>query len=83
MPTYKTANKKLGKLTAKLVEEPPWNILFVDLIGPYKIHKKGKEPIILKVVIIIDPFTEWFEVTQYSDKKATTTANLVKTLWMV
>ena len=44
--------KKNGKLPAKTVEDIARNKIFVDLIGPYKKHKKGKEPIILKVVIL-------------------------------
>ena len=31
---------------------------------------------------MIDPVTGWFEVTQYSDKKATMIANLVETTWL-
>ena len=32
---------------------------------------------------MIDPVTGWFEVTQYSDKKAMTLADLVETMWLV
>ena len=63
-PTCKTVNKKYGKLPAKLAEETPWNKLCVDLIGPYKIRIKGKEPLILKAVTMIHPVTGWFEGTQ-------------------
>ena len=31
---------------------------------------------------MIDPVTGWFEVAQYSDKKAMTIANLVETTWL-
>ena len=60
----------------------PWNKLYVDLIGPYKTRRKGKEPLILKAVTMIYPVTGWFEVTQYSNKKAMTIANLVETTWL-
>ena len=50
--------------------------------SPLKILRKRKEPLILKAVTIIDPITGWFEVTQYSDKKAMTIANLVETMWL-
>ena len=60
MSTYKTFNKKHGKLPDKLAEETPWNKLCVDLIGTYKILRKGKQPIILKAVTIIYPVTRWF-----------------------
>ena len=77
------SQQKNGKLTAKLEEETPRNKLCVDLIGPYKIRRKGKDPLILKAVTIIDPLTGWFEVIQYSNKKAMTIANFVETLWLV
>ena len=32
---------------------------------------------------MIDPVTRWFEVAQYSAKKATTILNLVETMWLV
>ena len=56
--------KKNDKLPAKMTEETPWNKICVDLIGPYKIRIKGKEPLILKAVTMIHPVTRWFEVTQ-------------------
>ena len=31
---------------------------------------------------MIDPVTEWFEITQYNDKRAISIANLVKNTWM-
>ena len=45
---------------AKLAGETPWSKLCVDIIGPYKISKKRKEPLILKSVTMIDPITCWF-----------------------
>ena len=67
----------------KLSEETPWNKVCVDIIGPYKIIRKGKETFILKAVTMIDPITVWFEVTQYNDKKAMMTFNLLETMWLV
>ena len=65
----KWSTKRYGELPAKLVEEIPWNKLCVDLIGPYKIRRKWREPLILKFVTMIDPVTEWFEIMQYKNKK--------------
>ena len=62
MTTYKTANKKYGTLPAKLEEEIQWNKIGVYLIGPYKIHRKRKDTLILKHVTMIDPVTRWSEV---------------------
>ena len=47
-----------------MAEETPWNKLCVDIIGPYKIFRNGKEPLILKSVTMIDPVNRYFEVTQ-------------------
>ena len=66
-----------------MAEETQWNKLCVDLIGPYKIRRKVKEPLILKADTMIDPVTRWFEVTQYRDKKAMTIKNLVETTWLI
>ena len=41
--------QKNGKLLANMAGKTPWNKLCVDLIGPYKICRKGKEPLILKI----------------------------------
>ena len=38
----KTNNQKYGKLPPKQAETNPWDTLCVDLIGPYKISRKGK-----------------------------------------
>ena len=31
---------------------------------------------------MIDPVTEWFEVTQYNDKRVMESANLVEITWL-
>ena len=56
------------KISAKLSKEIQWNKLCVDLIVPYKLSRKGREPLILKCVTMIDPVIELFEITQYNDK---------------
>ena len=38
----KKLDPKIGHLPAKTVEEGPWDTLYVDLIGPYTIERKGK-----------------------------------------
>ena len=79
----KLSNKKYVKLPAKLAEEIPWNKLFVDLVGPYVIQRKGKkEKLHIKSVTVIDPVTGWFEIVQYDDKRAKTIAKLIETMWL-
>ena len=75
--------KKCIKLPANTEEETQRNKPSVDLIDHYKIRRKGKYPLILKAITMIDPVTGWFEVVQYSNKKAMKIANLVETTWLV
>ena len=55
------SQQKNGKFPAKLADETLWKKIFVDLKGPYKIRRKGKEPLILKEITIIDPIIGWFK----------------------
>ena len=79
----KNAQQKNRKLPDKLDKGTPWNKLCVYTTGHYKILRKGKEPLILKNVTIIEPVTGWFVVTQYRDKKLMMLANLIETTWLV
>jgi hypothetical protein len=58
-----------------------WDKLCVDLIGPYKIRRKGKDGLICKCVTMIDPATGWFEIQQYDDKQSITVANIIEQEW--
>ena len=73
--------KKYGLLPPKLAEATPWDKLCVDLIGPYKIRRKGKVDLICRCVTMIDPATGWFEIQQYDDKKSITVANIIEQEW--
>ena len=71
---------KYGKLPAKEAETVPWDMLCVDLIGPYKIQstKKKDKEINLHAVTMIDPATGWFEIKQIKNKEAHTVAEAVE-----
>ena len=72
-----------GKLPAKEAEAIPWEILSIDLIGPYKIRREGhKKPFILKTLTILGLETGWFEIVQYNEKQAATIANLIEQKWL-
>ena len=44
-----------GKFTDNLYEEIPWNKLYVDLISPYRIHRKGNnKDLIIKYIMMDD-----------------------------
>src|SRR5688500_15805739 len=53
----------------------------IDLIGPYKIRRKGKPDLVCKCVTMIDPASGWFEIHQYDDKRSITVANIAEQEW--
>jgi transposase InsO family protein len=77
----KVTNQKYGKLPAKIAEENPWDTLCVDLIGPYKIKRKGKKDLKLWCLTMIDPATGWFEMAQIENKTAANVADICETTW--
>jgi hypothetical protein len=77
----KRRQKKYGLLPPKEAKATPWDKLCVDLIGPYKIRRKGKEEFICKCVTMLDPATAWFEIQQYDDKQSITVDNIVEQEW--
>ena len=89
-PTKKKSIK-YGKLPPKVAEAEPWDILCVDMIGPYKIQhatKKTKEekpkPVELSLwaVTMIDPATGWFEIKQVDNKESHTVSEAVEQTWL-
>jgi hypothetical protein len=77
----KRRQKKYGLLPPKLAEATPWDKLCVDLIGPYKIRRKGSKDLICRCVTMIDSATRWFEIQQYNDKQSITVANRIEQEW--
>ena len=73
--------KKYGLLPPKVAEAEPWDKMCIDLIGPYKIRRKGKEELICRCITMIDPATGWFEIHQYNDKRSITVANIAEQEW--
>ena len=78
----KKSNKKYGKLPEKDIESNPWEILCVDLIGPYIIKRKAKKNLKLWCVTMIDPATSWFEIKEIQNKEPITIANKVEQTWL-
>ena len=78
---YKRKVKKYGWLPPKEAESEPWDKMCIDLIGPYKIRRKGKEDLICRCVTMIDPATGWFEIHEYDDKRSITVANIAEQEW--
>jgi hypothetical protein len=55
---------KYGKLPAKLVITNPWEVLCVDLIGPYTLRGKDGTEIDFMCLTMIDPASSWFEIVE-------------------
>ena len=77
----KRKQKHYGHLPPKEAEATPWDKLCIDLIGPYKIRRKGKDFLVCRCVTMIDPATGWFEIAEYDDKRSITVANIVEQEW--
>jgi hypothetical protein len=73
--------RKMGCYSQKKLRQHPRDKLCVDLIGPYRVRRKGKKDLICKCVTMIDPATGWFEIQQHDDKKSITVANIVEREW--
>ena len=77
----KITNQKYEKLPPKQAEINPRYKLCVDLIGPYTIPRKGKNPLKLWCLTMIDPATGWFEIAQIPNKTATEILEITKKTW--
>eukprot|EP00804_Cyclotella_cryptica_P007762 CCRYP_001368-RA/>CCRYP_001368-RA protein AED:0.24 eAED:0.47 QI:0/0/0/1/1/1/2/0/781 len=60
----KRRQHKYGKLPTKLVVSNPWEVLCVDLIGPYTLKGKDSTEIDFMCVTMIDSATSWFEIVE-------------------
>lgn len=78
----KKSTKHYGHLPEKEAEAQPWDKLCVDLVGPYIIKRKAKQPLTLWCLTMIDPATGWFEMCEIKNKEAATIANLVEQTWL-
>ena len=60
----KCKNHKYGKLPAKLAIATPWEVLCVNLIGPYTLKGTDKTVIDFMYITMIDPATSWFRIAE-------------------
>ena len=79
----KRTKKNYGHLPAKNAETIPWQTLCIDLIGEYEIPRKGKSPLKLWALTMIDPATGWFEIVSIDTKRANVVANKLEQAWLV
>ena len=80
----KKNKKNYGLLPPKEAEASPWDVLCVDLIGPY-IFRKGSgkriKEIKLHCITKIDPAMGWLEMREIPNKRADEIANIVEQTW--
>ena len=74
----KTTNQKYGKLPPKQSETNPWYRIYVDLIGPYMIPQKGKNPLKFWCLAMINTATGWFDMEQIINKTAAEISDITK-----
>ena len=65
----------------KQAETNPWDTLCIDLIGTYTSPRKGKPPLKLWCLTMIDPATGWFEMAQIPNKTAAKIADITEKTW--
>jgi hypothetical protein len=76
--------QKFGHLPAKVAEDIPWDKLYIDLVGPYKIegrfHKEEERT--LHCLTMLDPATGWFEIAEIPAKRADVIINVLEQKWL-
>ena len=72
------AVQKVWSLTPKSCRSNTWDKFCVDLIGPYKIRRKGKPVLTCSCVTMIDPKTGWFKLHEVANQQSDTVANIVE-----
>ena len=60
----KRHNTKYGKLPTKHVISNHWEVLCVDLIGPYTLKSKDGTILDFMCLTMIDPASSWFEMVE-------------------
>jgi transposase InsO family protein len=78
---YKRQRKKYGHLPATRAEVTPWRRVNVDLIGPYSVTTPNGTHT-LRALTMIDPATNWFEVTPLANKEAATVMEAFNNEWL-
>ena len=79
---WKRGDKSYGKIPVKTPDTKPWEVVCVDLIGPYPIkgndHENGK----FWALMMIDPILGWFEAEVIMEKSSATVGNKFDTTWL-
>ena len=79
----KTTKHKYGHMPEKSPEVNPWDVICVDMIGPYTVPCKNSKDLQLWAVTMIDPATGWFEIADITTKRADVVANVIGQAWLM
>ena len=71
-----------GKLPAKVAESTPWEILAVDLVGPYTVTFSDSTEGTLNAMTMIDPATGWLEVHEIKNKTSDNISRILYQNWL-
>jgi hypothetical protein len=77
----KKTRTQYGKIPVKMAEATPWDIVQVDLIGPWKV-KTPSGVKILKCFTAIDPVTSWPEICEITDKRSQIVMDAFHNNWL-
>ena len=80
--TWKRGGKEYGKLPTKEPAAKPWNMVCVDLIGPYPIKGDNLEQGKFWALTMIDPVLGWFKMVPIMDKASATVGNQFDITWL-
>eukprot|EP00804_Cyclotella_cryptica_P016386 CCRYP_009931-RA/>CCRYP_009931-RA protein AED:0.20 eAED:0.24 QI:0/0/0/1/0/0/2/0/246 len=72
---------KYSKLPTKLVVSNPWEVLCLDLIGPYTLKGKHGIEIDFMCAAMIDPATCWFEIVELPVTEYNSVTPKVNNIW--
>ena len=79
---FNKIKNKNGKLPPKNAEVVPWNLLCVDLVGPYTVTLKNNKETTLNAMTFIDPATGWFEIVEVEQKTSAQMSHLLNRTWL-
>jgi hypothetical protein len=78
----KISTKKYGLLPESHFECDPWEIIQIDLFGPWSFTDINNTPHQIQGLSIIDVATRWTELCPYTTKKSEDIAMLVDQNWL-
>ena len=78
---FKSTGMGYGKLPPQNANVAPWNEVYVDLIGPWKI-RTGNNECIFNVLTCIDPVTNLVELIRINDKSSPHISNQFENCWL-